>query len=382
MKLQYEHVEQCILQNGCTLITTKDEFIANHMNSKSFYDIIATCGHPNRVKYDMFKAQSCGIKCKLCTVLSVKSKLQKESNNADIEYQGFCYLRDILQPTFQVKKCNEGTCADFAVKLSKNETDSWVPVQLKVTKQFSKQYSNNYTFNMGASNYYIPVILLCLQDKRTWIMDGAGIQGLQSIRIGSKRSKYSANEVLHIVEFFANKWDGFEKHTFESINIPISKNQQREQVYRRLREQYLSYIDFVYPECEGLVYDFMINGKKVQEKVASYQIKRQKRCDSSYVVKLSRSTTAKKTRQYEYGENDFYWINLPNCTTFFVIPEEVMLQYGKISNKGECNPKTSMLAVYPTKREKSKTNWMHNYAYDYKTITSEQINSIFGMQVT
>jgi hypothetical protein len=350
------------------------------LNSKSFYDIIASCGHPNRIKYDMFKAQQCGVRCKACTLSEIKTKLiEKPISSIDIEYNGFCYLRDILQPTFEVQKCPEGTLADFAIRLAGCVDDNWIPIQLKVTQQRSILYSDNYTFRIGKSNYDILVLLLCLEDKRIWVFNGVDIHGLETIKIGKKASKYDSYFIPNITDYFVHQWNIHKKCRIEKINLPISKYQQLEQQYRRRREKYLPFIEFVYPERDGTVYDFTVNSYKVQEKVASIQTKRGKKCTSSFMVNLSRSGNAHAKKGYNEGDNDFYWINIPDSTKFFIIPENVLLINGKIARKGETISKQVYLGVYPTPREQSTSNWMHHYIYDYNTVTPQDIKDIFGI---
>ena len=53
MKLTYEQVASLVEEYGCKLVTTKSTFLEKQLNSKSFYEIIAACGHSNVIKYDI-----------------------------------------------------------------------------------------------------------------------------------------------------------------------------------------------------------------------------------------------------------------------------------------------------------------------------------------
>ena len=51
---------------------------------------------------------------------------------------------------------------------------------------------------------------------------------------------------------------------------PINPLQQREQLYIKKRERLLPFLLYEYPKIQGTNIDFMINGKKIQEKVCGY----------------------------------------------------------------------------------------------------------------
>jgi hypothetical protein len=383
-KLNYDRINQVITSKGCTLLTTVEQIQSLKMHSKSYYRIIAACGHENIVLYDMFKAQGCGVLCRPCRLDSVASKNKKINANGicnDVEYQGFCYLRDQLRNTFIVEKMVEGTLADFAIKPVTIEADEWLPIQLKVTTKPSK-YSNNYSFKIKNKSYpNMVVILMCVEDKRVWMFNGNELPK-ETVSIGSKRSKYSKFEVSDMHHALVSFYDTLPRLSIDTTNIPLNICQQREQAYRRKREGYLPYIEFDYPECESLVYDFTVNGMRIQEKVAS---KTKTRCTGdniAYTVIISRGGKADGSNKrngflYAQSDNDYYWINIPDTTKFFLFPEEILLQHNKISPRGVVTRKSCSLGLYTYDRPQSPNNWIHDHMFDYTTVTEDQMKKFF-----
>ena len=83
---------------------------------------------------------------------------------------------------------------------------------------------------------------------------------------------------------------------------------------------------------EGLVYDFMIGSKKVQEKVGTITHNN----DNSYSFTLTkydcRVDGKCKNKCYEEGDNDLYWLNCKNTLNFYVIPENILIEKGLLGN--------------------------------------------------
>jgi len=229
--LQYDKMKDYIEGKECTLLTTKDEYIDNQLNCKSFYKIIGVCGHESMIKYDMFQAQNCGLKCKECRATDIKTKLKALSISAsDTEYNGFCYIRDQVASAFAIKKLVEGTLADFVVKPLNVAEDLWLPIQLKTSNHIKREHSSNYSFSMGQKNYPdMAIILLCLEDKKMWLINGNDLLVKNNVSIGGKKSKYSQYEVVHIIEALEDKYNTMNKQSFNESNQPKSIFQQQEQ---------------------------------------------------------------------------------------------------------------------------------------------------------
>ena len=94
------------------------------------------------------------------------------------------------------------------------------------------------------------------------------VKGLKTIGV-AKKSKYNKYEVTpeKLVDAINSFYDITNNLPFDTLNIPTNIGQQQEQQYRNKREIILDWVQFTNHDIEGLVYDFMIGNKKVQEKV-------------------------------------------------------------------------------------------------------------------
>jgi hypothetical protein len=119
---------------------------------------------------------------------------------------------------------------------------------------------------------------------------------------------------------------------------------------------------------EGLVYDFKIGLKKVQEKVGSIVHNN----ENSFIFNLSkyecRIDGKCKNQSYEEGDNDLYWLNCKNGK-FYVIPEEELFIHGYIGK--HCNKQN--LYVSPTN---PNTEWCNTYLFDYNNIEKDKLLKI------
>jgi hypothetical protein len=146
----------------------------------------------------------------------------------------------------------------------------------------------------------------------------------------------------------------------ENIQTPLTKNCQKEQFYCKLRETKLNTIPFVYPEVNQSVYDFMVNGYKIQEKTAIMINKK-----NYYTTTLAKHKNGQKNNPYEQGDNNFYWINLQDKETFYIIPETILVQQQIISSENKKGKKYLSFA--------ERNIWLNDYKYSYN---EENINEI------
>jgi hypothetical protein len=292
---------------------------------------------------------------------------------SNVEYQGFCAIREALQSEWDVFKMVEGTKADFALKPKSVEEDEWMAVQLKVTRKPVTK-CKNYRFAKPNKKYDGMVVLcICLQDNRTWAFEGSKVTHIKNLQIGNKRSKYNANEVVFTDLSYALRkfYDTLPKHHVHSLNVPIGEAQQREQMYRRRREEALPYVEFVYPEEEALKYDFTVGNLKIQEKVATQHRKRGKLVNSYCVNLINRN------KYYKEGDNDLYWINIPDSTLFYLLPESALIANGFVKNSTN-ELKIKLLLLYPhaTCIDNVAEPWVNDYMFQYDTIPREVILEI------
>ena len=136
-------------------------------------------------------------------------------------------------------------------------------------------------------------------------------------------------------------------------------------------------LPFIRNERQGLVYDFMINGLKIQEKVSS---KRKNDNGTKFNLDKSNGMNCGKQKQISYrkGDNDFYWLNLNNKQHFYIIPEHELISRNYINID-----KLSCISLNPISKRKSKTDWAKHYLFDYTKLTKldeEKLKIMFQIQ--
>ena len=161
------------------------------------------------------------------------------------------------------------------------------------------------------------------------------------------------------------------KYNFDVINTPTNIYQQREQLFRKYREEIINFIKFDYDEMEATVYDFKINNFKIQEKVSKIHDK-----ENRYIFILCKNKGVKNQIQYDIGDNHFYWLNCDNKKTFFVIPESILIKRGIIGNKIENNNKQT-LKITVKKELHNKSSWLQIYIFDYENIDKDRLLYLF-----
>lgn len=297
----------------------------------------------------------------------------------DIEYTGFCIIRDMLKRKLSVNKMVEGTRADFAVRPFAIDDDFWLPIQLKVTQCPSGSQSSYYRF-AGVGKYTgMVIVCFCISNMKTWVLSGNVLNNIQGLQIGNN-SNYAKYEVqfdkLHDVLETIYTSSEYNLHNLKDINIPVSEQQRREQEYRKLREQSLNNILFEYPERDGLCYDFKVNNYRVQEKVATIQKKNKKSKENKYIVLLSGN------KPYKKHDNQFYWINIPDKEHFYIIPEADLIDGGFISNDGQ-PPLHTCLPCYPYLAFSTSYRhiWINKYLFRYSLVDQTLIEKIFSTGV-
>jgi hypothetical protein len=142
---------------------------------------------------------------------------------------------------------------------------------------------------------------------------GADFTNQKTISIGKEKSKYDPLQITHerlnnrLLEFF----NSLQKYNLDTLNVPNGKAQQIEHNNRMKRESLLGdMVNFTYPIVDGSKYDVIINGYNVQDKCA-VKVKKA----NSFVVDF---------KEYKLGDNDFYWVNMPDGT-FYIIPEKELI---------------------------------------------------------
>ena len=240
-------------------------------------------------------------------------------------------------------------------------------VQMKSTE---KPRSNNaYKFNYRSKYINCIIMCICESDKKIWIFNG-NTMITKGITIGLKKSKYDEFEITKdtIHEKLTQYYNTFPKYDFETIDIPITSNQKLERENRIYRETMIPCINFIRNERQALVYDFIVNGYKVQEKVSS----KMKNGNGTH-FHLDKSNGKKNFTSYKTGDNDFYWLNVNNKQHFYIIPEDIL-----ISKKFINTDKTSSIFLTPNSKINNNI-WANEYLFDYTNITEIDIQKLKTM---
>lgn len=376
--MNYTDFKAKFTEYKCELLTSEEDFMKLKKKKDSFYktkvDYIATCNHNTNGYLNNILYKNIGLLCKNCSRVQTTEKQIKIVEKDKLycarqEYTGYSYLETVLSDKFDVQKTFEGCLADFIIKPKKIEDNKWLMIQLKTTAKLSHGI---YSFKTSYKNYDIcALILLSIEDKKIWLLDGSFSKNLCNISIGatnSKYNKYAVNETNifdKITEFYNNK----ELFIKEECLKPISLACQQEQKYRRFREDKLDFLQYEYPVIEGTVYDFTINGYKIQEKVCCNYIRKDRKNSISIIVNLCKNNGMKnKVRQkqsYKKGDNDYYWLWIKDSNIFYIIPESILIEKGKIDSKSK------LLSL------NNKDEWYNDYKYDLDDLDTNKIKLLF-----
>jgi hypothetical protein len=177
------------------------------------------------------------------------------------------------------------------------------------------------------------------------------------------------NELLYdSIEKYAEQ---YYTNNLTELTVPISIYQQREQKYVQKREKYLSFLQFMYPDIHNTPTDFMVNGKKVQEKVAGLRKNRANKLLAQLASNNGKNYNGKRQfRTYCLGENDYYWVHSSIDDRFWIIPEQILHDRGYIADKDEIKNKK---VIYIS----DNTEWIKQYEYDYNNVNCDKIRKMF-----
>ena len=361
----FKTVTKAFLDKECVLSITEEEFNTIYVNNKNKIKYIASCGHNNSVSLKNFISLNQGIQCPSCvnnnTGVKLKELRSGENKNSSIEQEFKCiqYFIGVINEYFQVKKTFDGCRTDIVLRSADSIFDLWLGIQVKST--YNKTDRGQYDFKLNCINYDNCLILcICLEDKKMWLIPYEDVKGQISIKISIK-SKYNHYEVTpnNIKEKLMNFYENIPNFQFDILNTPTSDTQKQEQHYRKLREEKLDFLKFIYPEFEGTVYDFKICDKKVQEKVGFIC----KDNPNSFGFHINKSDGKKYNCSYKLGDNAVYWLHCKNTSRFYVIPESILIEKRFIGDNCKQH-----LYISPTN---IKTKYTDKYLFNYDNIDKE-----------
>lgn len=364
----YQDVYDTFKEKGCTFLIQEEEFNKTKHSTTEKYKYIAACGHEHEVWLNVFKNRGTGINCPKC-IIKEYSKHQRETYKehpnklSDLEYDCVNYFRENVNHLFEIKLTREGCLVNIALKPKNVLKDLWIMVHIKST------YKPSRTYSFKCSSKYENCVLLCIcqSDKRMWALNGNAVNVSNKISIGLNKSKYTQYELSldNISETFNSFYNLFPKYSFEKINNPVSKFQKLEVDFIKHRENKIN-LDFQYNEKKALVFDFLLNGFKVQEKVGQ-KLKN----EVTFALRKSNGV-CNRIRQYtSYKKNDadFYWLNCPNRLDFYVIPEAVLIKYKYVDVNH-----SKYLYLKPCQ---NNNHWSEEYLFNYDTLNIDKIKQLF-----
>ena len=371
----YEFLCEKFEEKKCKLCYTKEEFDNYYTNNKQKLIYIALCGHKNNVSWKNFNSLNQGINCPSCvnknTGLILK-ELRSNNKNGSLEQEYDCitYFTELVKDTFNVVKAFDGCKADIIIKPTTILEDEWLGIQVKTTNKKTEREQYYFRLNNGK---YDNCLLLCIceEDKKTWLIPYSAVDGLKTIGI-AKKSKYNIYEVTidNIKQKLQEYYTSSNTFCFDILDLPTSDTHKQEQEFRKMRESKIDFIEFINNDMEGLVYDFMINNKRIQEKVGSITHNNPNSFSFNLSKNAGRINGKSKSCCYKEGDNDFYWLNCKN-NEFYVIPEYALIKNGFVG-KDCTRPK---LYVSPTN---TNTNWCNEYLFDYENVDKDKLMEIIN----
>jgi len=211
-----------------------------------------------------------------------------------------------------------------------------------------------------------------------WLIPENIIGQQKKVSIGCNKSKYNIYKVTkeNIIDKLNELYNITTKFDFDKLNTPINIYQQREQDFRKYRENKIDFIQFHYDNMEGSVYDFKIGDLKVQEKVVKISD------DNKSLFQLCKNNGRVNNKQnqcqYDIGDNDFYWINCDDKKNFFVIPEKTLVNKKLVGNEKENNNRKFFKITIKEILHKS-ISWLQPYMFDYENIDKERLLHVLSL---
>lgn len=370
----YENIVDEFNKRNCKLLTTKEEHREIMINSKKCnykLNYTASCGHTHIVFYNVFKSRGTGIVCPSCKNKKTgNNKKDKMINNElskicniEQEYKFIKNFQEFIKNDFEIIKAFDGCNVDIIYRPKIITDDKWVGIQVKTTNV------RHLTYSFHINNTYNNCLLLfyCCEDDTMWLIPENIIGTQKKVSIGYYKSKYNIYKVNkdNIINKLNELYNITSKFIFDVLNNPTNFYQQREQIFKKYREEKIQFINFQYDEMEGTVFDFKIFNFKIQEKVA-------KLCDKQniYTFFLCKNNGSLNKHQYDIGDNHFYWLNCDNKQTFFVIPENILIDKRFIGNKIE-NKNRQFLKITVKEELNHKSSWLQPFMFNYETINHD-----------
>jgi hypothetical protein len=373
-KLSFENANNLFEINNCKLLYTKNEFNSFYVNTRTKLQYIASCGHVNSIEYGIFRSKNTGKICPNCVHKNISEKFKIKYSNENkldrmqLESNCILYLKNQLV-NYDFNITYEGCKADIILKPKHIKDDLWLGIQVKST--FCKKQNNSYKFILSKDYEKLIIICICYEDKNMWLFENNNVENIKSGLTISQKSKYNKFLVNNNLDsIILDKYKNIEKNTKLFFNTPISHNSIIECNYRIIRETKIDFITFINNDIDGMVFDFKIGDKKIQEKVGGNKHKNINSFEFNLTKMNGRIDGKKKRQPYNIGDSDFYWFNCKNTMIFYVIPEYILIEKGYIGNS---NGKLKSLLISNTNK---KTFWTKEYKLNYDNLDKDKLCKI------
>ena len=383
---RYSLVKKTVEENECTLLTTFDDFESRRetvLNKSYLYvrvDFVGICGHNSSAVFTNFKSRGTGKRCKEC----VKKNTSKIHTNKSVEVNNSTETESInliikyLSPYYNIERTNEGCRADLAIREKGKEDIEWIPIQVKSTNAICHKM---YSFR-GLKEGYKDMLLICVctSEEKIWVIPYNELS-LEAPNLNiseySKYNDYSCGNNIILNRYINLHKDKCMRQSLEKCMLPVSDLQQREQEYVKKREKAIDFLQFKKMDIQNTPTDFIINGKKVQEKVCWFN-----RIKSGLMLCLASNNGkyangTRKFRTYRYGENDYYWFNSSIDNRFWIVPQKVLYDKGYISDSDKTKNNTHFSIRINPENYYGVREWIKEYEYHYDTPDKEKIMKLF-----
>lgn len=383
---RYSLVKKIVEENKCTLITTFENFESRRETvlKKSYLYVrvyfIGICGHNSSAVFTNFKSRGTGKKCKDCVKKNNCSTLKDTDSilNNRTETESINLIITYLSPYYDIYRTNEGCRADLAIREKGKEDDEWIPVQVKATKEICHKM---YSFRKIKDEYKnMLLICVCTSEEKIWVIpyNELCFKGPNlNISEYSKYNDYSCGNNLILNRYINLHKDKCTRQSLDKCMLPVSNLQQREQEYVKKRENVIDFLEFQKMDIQNTPTDFMVDGKKVQEKVCGFD-----KHKSVLVAYLSSNngknySGVRAFRTYKLGENDYYWFNSSIDNRFWIVPEKALYDRGYVTNSDKIE-KNKVLRI-PINQENNYgvREWIKEYEYNYDNPDKEKIMKLF-----
>lgn len=366
----YEKLQNVFLEKQCTLLSTKKELIQKTRIPK--VRLISSCGHENTVFVNVFISRNTGVVCKDC-IAKTRKKEYPNLINREIDFTN--KFQEFLSSSFISKTTNEGCKSDLIIKPTDVEENNWLRIQIKTTE---KVYDKSYGFHV--QNNYEDHILIChcIDENKYWLIPFNELELTNkklnlSVSTKSKYYKYYIDNEK-IINSLMKYYKEAKLYNEDVCMIAQSKDAQKEQAYRQKIYKDLSFLKVEKPIHTNMVYDLIVNDKKVQEKLLYSQKNR-----NGYSGAILKRLGKNKTQNYNYEDNDFYWFHIPDTDFFYVIPQFELLYRNIISLYEVAGRKSIYLHTEPNDY---KHSWANEYLFNYKNINQEGLLKLLATDYT